>query len=245
TQPVIYNVANFTKPAPGQPALLSFDDVTTMFHEFGHALHGMFADQVYPTLSGTAVARDFVEFPSQFNENWALYPKVFTHYAVNYKTGKPMPKELVAKIKKAAKFNKGYASLEAYEAAFLDMQWHELTPSAVPTDVDSFETTALAKDGADLPAVPSRYRSSYFAHIWSNGYAAGYYAYAWTQMLDHDAYHWFLEHGGLTRANGQRFRDMILSRGNTEDYGTMFKAFRGRGPSIQPLLEDLGLKDKN
>jgi len=244
-QPVIYNVANFTKPAPGKPALLSFEDVTTMFHEFGHALHGMFADQEYPTLSGTNVARDFVEFPSQFNENWALNPKVFAHYAVNYKTHKPMPKALVAKIKKAAKFNQGYASLEAFEAAWLDMQWHELTPDNIPTDVKAFQEAALAKDGGDLPEVPSRYSSPYFAHIWSNGYAAGYYAYAWTQMLDHDAYSWFTENGGLTRKNGQRFRDMILSRGNTEDYGTMFKAFRGRDPSIQPMLKDLGLQDKN
>ncbi len=245
TQPVVYNVANFQKPAPGQPALLSFGDVTTMFHEFGHALHGMFADQEYPTLSGTAVARDFVEFPSQFNENWALDPKVFAHYAVNYKTHKPMPKELVAKIKKAAKFNKGYASLEAFEAAWLDMQWHELTPDQIPTDVAAFQEAALAKDGGVVPQVPTRYSSTYFAHIWSNGYAAGYYAYAWTQMLDHDAFSWFTEHGGLTRANGQRFRDMILSRGNTEDYGTMFKAFRGHDPSVQPMLDDLGLTDKN
>jgi len=244
TKPVVYNVANFTKPAAGQPALLSFDDVTTMFHEFGHALHGMFASQQYPTLSGTAVARDYVEFPSQFNENWALDPKVFAHYAVNYKTGEPMPQPLVDKIKKAAKFNKGYASLEAFEAAALDMQWHELTPAAIPTDVDSFEKAALAREAANVSAVPTRYRSSYFAHIWSNGYAAGYYAYAWTQMLDHDAFSWFKENGGLTRANGQRFRDMILSRGNTEDYGTMFKAFRGRDPSIQAMLDDLGLTDK-
>ena len=244
TKPVVYNVANFTKPAAGQPALLSFSDVTTMFHEFGHALHGMFASQEYPTLSGTNVARDYVEFPSQFNENWALDPKVFAHYAVNYKTGAPMPQPLVDKIKKAAKFNAGYASLEAWEAAAMDMQWHELAPGAVPTDVDSFERAALARVGANVSAVPTRYRSSYFAHIWSNGYAAGYYAYAWTQMLDHDAFSWFKENGGLTRANGQRFRDMILSRGNTEDYGTMFKAFRGRDPSIQPMLDDLGLKDK-
>ena len=244
TKPVVYNVTNFTKPAAGQPALLSFDDVTTMFHEFGHALHGMFGSQVYPSLSGTAVARDYVEFPSQFNENWALDPKVFAHYAVNYKTGEPMPQPLVDKIKKASKFNKGYASLEAFEAAALDMQWHELAPGAIPTDVDAFEKAALAKEGANLSSVPSRYRTSYFAHIWSNGYAAGYYAYAWTQMLDHDAFSWFKENGGLTRENGQRFRDMILSRGNTEDYGTMFKAFRGRDPSIQPMLDDLGLTDK-
>jgi peptidyl-dipeptidase Dcp len=244
SKPVVYNVTNFTKPAAGQPALLSFDDVTTMFHEFGHALHGMFGNQVYPTLSGTNVARDYVEFPSQFNENWALDPQVFAHYAVNYKTGEPMPQPLVDKIKKASKFNKGYASLEAYEAAALDMQWHELAPGAVPTDVDAFEKAALAKEGANLSSVPSRYRTSYFAHIWSNGYAAGYYAYAWTQMLDHDAFSWFKENGGLTRTNGQRFRDMILSRGNTADYGDMFRAFRGRDPSIQPMLDDLGLTDK-
>ena len=241
TKPVIYNVANFTKPADGQPALISSDDVTTMFHEFGHALHGLFADQEYPTLSGTNVARDFVEFPSQFNEHWALDPQVLKHYAVHYKTGAPMPQVLVDKIKKAATFNQGYAFGEVLAAAELDMQWHDLPASAPPQDVDAFETAALKRAGADFPDVPPRYRSSYFLHIWANGYSAGYYAYIWTEMLDDDAFAWFQAHGGLTRENGQRFRDMILSRGHTLDYGPMFKAFYGKDPDIGPLLEHRGL----
>ena len=242
TKPVVYNVANFTKPAPGQPALLSYDDVTTMFHEFGHALHGLFADEVYPTLSGTNVARDFVEFPSQFNEHWALNPKVLAHYAKNYQTGAPMPATLVAKIKKAATFNQGYMLGELLAAAELDMQWHTLPASAPVQEPDSFEQAALKRAGADFPDVPPRYRSSYFSHIWGGGYAAGYYAYLWTEMLDDDAYAWFTAHGGLTRANGQRFRDMILSRGHTEDYAPMFRAFYGKDPDIGPLLEHRGLK---
>ncbi len=241
TKPVIYNVANFTKPAPGQPALISFDDVTTMFHEFGHALHELFADEEYPTLSGVNVARDFVEFPSQFNEHWALYPAVLEHYAVNYKTGKPMPKELAGKIRRADKFNQGYALTELLAAAQLDMQWHTLPASAPKENVDQFETEALRKTHLDLKDVPPRYRSSYFLHIWTNGYAAGYYAYLWTEMLDDDAYQWFLEHGGMTRANGQRLRDLILSRGRTEDYGAMFRSFYGKNPDIGPMLQDRGI----
>ncbi len=242
TKPVIYNVANFSKPAAGQPALISSDDVTTMFHEFGHALHGLFADQTYPMLSGTNVARDFVEFPSQFNEHWALDPKVFAHYAKNYQTGAPMPQPLVDKIKKSAKFDQGYALGEVIEAATLDMDWHSLPASAGPQDVDKFETAALAKMGLDVADVPPRYRTSYFNHIWAGGYSAGYYAYLWTQMLEHDSYHWFMDHGGLTRANGQRFRDLILSRGHTLDYGPMFKAFYGKDPDIGPMLEEHGLE---
>jgi peptidyl-dipeptidase Dcp len=242
TKPVIYNVANFTKPAPGQPALLTFDDVTTMFHEFGHALHGLFADQQYPSLSGTNVARDFVEFPSQFNEHWASDPAVFKHYAVNVETGKPMPQVLVDKIKKAAKFNQGYELTELLAAAQLDMQWHTLPVGAPKEDVDKFEIQALKNTHLTLATVPPRYRSSYFLHIWSNGYAAGYYAYLWTEMLDDDAYAWFRKHGGLTRENGQRFRDLILSRGHTLDYGPMFRAFYGKDPEIGPMLEHRGLK---
>ncbi|HET7117679.1 MAG TPA: peptidyl-dipeptidase Dcp [Hanamia sp.] len=241
TKPVIYNVANFTKPAPGQPALISFDDVTTMFHEFGHALHGFFASQEYPSLSGTRVARDFVEFPSQFNEHWALDPKILKNYAVNYQTGAPMPQALVDKIKKAATFNIGYNLPELLEAAELDMEWHKLSSSDSLQNVDQFEIAALRKTKLYLPQVPPRYRSSYFKHIWANGYAAGYYAYLWTQMLADDAFSWFQENGGLTRANGQRFRDMILSRGNTEDLGTMFRDFRGHDPEIQPMLKNRGL----
>ncbi len=242
TKPVIYNVCNFTKPAPGQPALLSYDDVTTMFHEFGHALHGMFADEEYPSLSGTNVPRDFVEFPSQFNEHWALYPKVLEHYALNYKTGKPIPQELVDKIKKANNFNQGYDFTELLEAADLDMAWHTLPASAPLQNSDKFETASLKKDGLYIPQVPPRYRSSYFMHIWGNGYAAGYYAYLWSEMLDDDAYDWFLDHGGLTRANGERFRKMILSRGATEDYNTMFRNFTGHDPEIGPMLKYRGLK---
>ena len=242
TKPVVYNVTNFTKPAAGQPALLSFDDVTTMFHEFGHALHGMFAASRYPTLSGTNTARDFVEFPSQFNEQWATDPKVFANYAKHYQTGAPMPAALVEKIKKAKSFNQGYAMSELISAALLDMRWHMLPPNSPKPDVDAFEANALKQAGFTLPQVPPRYRSSYFAHIWGSGYAAGYYAYLWTQMLDSDAFEWFQEHGGLTRENGQIFRDKILSRGNTEELGKLYRDFRGRDPSIEPMLKDRGLK---
>lgn len=242
TKPVIYNVCNFTKPADGQPALISFSDVTTMFHEFGHGLHGLFADQQYPSLSGTQTARDFVEFPSQFNEHWASDPQVFKHYATHYQTKEPMPQALVDKIKKAATFNQGYSLTEILAAADLDMKWHMVAPGTSLPDVDKFETQALHDTHLDLPQVPSRYRTSYFLHIWSNGYAAGYYAYLWTEMLDDDAFSWFKEHGGLTRENGQRFRDMILSRGNTLDLATMFRNFRGHDPNIEPMLEDRGLK---
>jgi peptidyl-dipeptidase Dcp len=241
TKPVVFNVANFTNPAPGQPALLSWDDVSTMFHEFGHGLHGMFADARYPSLSGTSVARDFVEFPSQINEHWALDPKVMAHYAINGATGKPMPQELADKIRKAATFNQGYDLTEILAAAQLDMQWHTLPADAPPQAVDQFEAEALKRTGVDLPQVPSRYRSSYFLHIWSNGYAAGYYAYLWAEMLDDDAFAWFEENGGLTRANGDRFRAMILSRGNTEDLATMYREFRGREPKIEPMLKVRGL----
>jgi peptidyl-dipeptidase Dcp len=241
TKPVIYNVANFTKPAPGQPALISFDDTTTMFHEFGHALHGLFASQTYPLVSGTNVARDFVEFPSQFNEHWALYPDVLKHYAVNYKTGATIPQALVDKIKASQTWGQGYELGELLAASQLDMQWHTLPPGAPKQDVDAFETKALKTTGTDFPNVPTRYRSSYFLHIWANGYASGYYAYQWTVMLDDDAYAWFTTHGGLTRANGQRFRDLILSRGHTLDYGPMFRAFYGKDPDIGPMLEHRGL----
>lgn len=241
TLPVIYNVANFPKPAPGEPALLSFTDVTTMFHEFGHALNGMFADTEYPSLSGTSVPRDFVEFPSQFNEHWALYPAVFDHYAKNYKTGAPMPAELFAKIKKSRTFNQGYMMTELLAAAELDMQWHMLPASTPLENPDTFETEALRKTHLLVPYVPPRYRSSYFMHIWGNGYQAGYYAYLWTEMLDDDAFQWFMDHGGLTRANGDRFRKMVLSRGNTEDLETMYERWLGAKPSIGPMLKHRGL----
>jgi peptidyl-dipeptidase Dcp len=241
-KPVVYNVANFVKPAAGQPALLTFDDVTTMFHEFGHALHSMFANTEYPSLSGTNVPRDFVEFPSQFNEHWAMDPKIFAHYAVHYKTGEPMPQALADKIRKAATFNQGYALTELLSAALLDMSWHTLPASAPLQDVDQLELRSLKENHVDLAAVPPRYRSSYFLHIWGNGYAAGYYAYLWTEMLDDDAFQWFKENGGLTRANGDRFRSMVLAPGNTRDLATLYRDFRGRDPSVEPMLEDRGLK---
>ena len=242
-KPVIYNVANFTKPAAGQPALLSFDDVVTMFHEFGHALNGMFADTKYPSLSGANTARDFVEFPSQFNEHWASDPKVFANYAKNYKTGEPMPQPLVDKIKKAANFNKGYDMTELVSAALLDMGWHTLAADAPKQDADAFEAKTLKDDKIDLSYVPPRYRSSYFSHIWGGGYAAGYYAYLWTEMLADDGFQWFTDHGGLTRDNGDRFRQMVLSRGNTEDLEKMYETWRGKAPSIEPMLINRGLKE--
>jgi peptidyl-dipeptidase Dcp len=237
--PVIYNVANLPKPAPGQPALISFDDATTMFHEFGHALHGFFANYVYP--SEGASARDFVEFPSQFNEHWALDPKVLANYAHHYKTGAPIPPPMIDKLRRADNFNQGYSLGELIAVAELDMQWHALPASAPRQDADAFETTALGKTGLDVEHVPPRYRSTYFSHIWSGGYAAGYYGYLWTQMLENDAFAWFEQHGGLTRANGDRFRDLVLSRGHSQDYDVMFRAFYGKDPDIEPMLKDRGL----
>ncbi|SFU77404.1 peptidyl-dipeptidase Dcp [Xenorhabdus koppenhoeferi] len=244
TKPVIYNVTNFTKPAPGQPALLSYDEVIILFHEFGHALHGMFADQKYPSLSGTNTARDFVEFPSQLNEYWARDPKVFAHYARHYQTGEAMPQALVDKINKADKFNKGYLMTEMLSAALLDMHWHMLATDQPQKDVDKFEEESLQQDNIALSYVPPRYRSSYFKHIWGGGYSAGYYAYLWTEMLADDAFVWFTEHGGLTLENGQRFRDKVLSRGNSEDLEKLYIDFRGKPPSIEPMLKKRGLKEQ-
>lgn len=244
TKPVIYNVCNYTKPAEGEPALISFDEVITLFHEFGHALHGLFADQTYPSLSGTNVARDFVEFPSQFNEHWALDPQVFRNYAVHYETGEPMPQELVDKIKKAATFNQGFALTEVLAAAALDMQWHTIGSNAQIESVDDFEEMALTRTKLNLEQIPPRYRSNYFAHIFGGGYAAGYYAYLWTEMLDNDAYEWFKENGGLTRENGERYRETVLSRGNTLDYAEMYRNLTGRDPRIEPMLKNRGLASK-
>ncbi len=240
TKPVIYNECNFTKPADGEPALISYDDVTTMFHEFGHALHGFFADQKYVTLSGTNVARDFVELPSQFNEHWAMYPDVFKNYAIHYKTGEPMPESLVQKIKNASTFNQGYMLTELLAAAELDLQWHTISADKQIDDASTFETEALNNTNLNIKEIPPRYRSTYFLHIWGNGYAAGYYAYLWAEMLDNDAFEWFNENGGLTRENGDRFRNMILSRGNTEDFDLMYQNFSGRKPNITPMLKHRG-----
>jgi len=240
TKPVVYNVENFTKPAPGQPALLSFTDVTTMFHEFGHALHAMLSTIKYPSLGSTP--RDFVEFPSQINEHWALEPSVFANYAKHYKTGKPMPKSLVDKIKASRTFNQGFATTEYLGAALLDMAWHTLPPDTALQDVNAFEPEALTRFHINMPEVPPRYHTTYFSHVWGGGYAAGYYAYLWSEVLDDDAFYWFREHGGMSRANGQRFREMILSRGGTEDPAALYRAFRGRDPIVEPLLIERGLK---
>jgi len=241
TRPVIYNVCNYQKPAEGQPALISWDDVITLFHEFGHTLHGLFASQRYATLSGTNTPRDFVEFPSQINEHWASHPQVFAHYARHYETGEPMPDALREKMLSATQFNKGYDMTELLSAALLDMNWHGLSASEAPDDVEAFEIAALEREQLHLPAVPPRYRSSYFAHIFGGGYAAGYYAYLWTQMLADDGYQWFVEQGGLNRENGQKFREAILSRGNSSDLAELYRAWRGHDPQIEPMLVNRGL----
>jgi peptidyl-dipeptidase Dcp len=239
THPVVVNNLNFTKPAPGQKAFLSSENVTVLFHEFGHALHGFFQTVNYPTLAGTP--RDFVEFPSQFNEHWAFEPSILAHYAKHSETGAPMPDALVEKIRKTKTFDQGYKTTEYVAAALLDLAWHTLPPDAPKQEPIAFEKSALERFHIDLAAVPPRYRSTYFAHIFGGGYAAGYYAYMWAEVIDDDAWSWFQENGGLSRKNGDRFRQMILSRGHTEDLAAMYRAFRGRDPIVQPLLEERGL----
>ncbi|KZQ83434.1 dipeptidyl carboxypeptidase [Klebsiella aerogenes] len=239
--PVIYNVCNYQKPKAGGCALLSWDDVITLFHEFGHALHGLFANQRYASLSGTNMPRDFVEFPSQIYEHWAREPQVFAHYAKHYQTGEAMPDDLRDSMFRASTFNKGYDMSELLAAALLDMHWHSVTPQGLPQDVDAFEQQSLREEQMDLAAVPPRYRSSYFSHIFGGGYAAGYYAYLWTQMLADDGYQWFVEQGGLTRENGQRFREAILSRGNSCDLEALYRDWRGHDPLIEPMLKNRGL----
>ncbi|EIQ79941.1 peptidase M3 family protein [Shigella flexneri 1235-66] len=241
TRPVIYNVCNYQKPAQGQPALLLWDDVITLFHEFGHTLHSLFASQRYATLSGTNTPRDFVEFPSQINEHWASDPQVFARYARHVETGEKMPQPLLEKMQRASLFNKGYDMTELLSAALLDMRWHSLEQSVSSLSVDEFEQQALAAEGLDLQAVPPRYRSSYFAHVFGGGYAAGYYAYLWTQMLADDGYQWFVEQGGLTRENGQKFREAILSRGNSTDLAELYCQWSGRDPKMEPMLKHRGL----
>ncbi len=240
-RPVIYNVCNYQKPANGQLALLSWDDVITLFHEFGHTLHGLFANQRFATLSGTNTPRDFVEFPSQINEHWASHPQVFARFARHYQTGEPMPDDLREKMLNATQFNKGYDMTELLSAALLDMSWHAIDAQENIESLDTFESAALKKEGLDLSAVPPRYRSSYFAHIFGGGYAAGYYAYLWTQMLADDGYQWFEEHGGLTRENGQKFREAILSRGNSSDLAELYHEWRGHDPKLEPMLINRGL----
>ncbi len=237
TEPVIYNVGNFTKPAEGQPGLISFSDVITLFHEFGHTLHGMFSEARYGSLAGTSVPRDFVEFPSQFNEYWALDPEVFGNYAKHWETGEPMPEELSGKIRQSVKFNEGYKRTELLAAAELDMAWHTQAAGAAAAECGAFEQTALEAKGLLVWAIPPRYRSTYFSHIWGTGYAAGYYAYMWAEMLENAAIEWFKENGGLTRENGDRLRKMVLSRGNTEELGPMFDRWIGGAGKVGPAKE--------
>ena len=219
-KPVIYNVCNYTPPTEQLPCLLSFSEVETLFHEFGHALHAFFAEQQYATLAGTAVARDFVEFPSQFNEYWALHPEVLPHYARHYLSQEVITPSLIEKLKASHDFNRGYAFCEVLASAYLDMQWHTLPASAQVTEVDAFENESVKRFPKEVPV---RYRSFYFSHIFGGGYAAGYYAYQYSEILAEDTYQWFESHGGLTRQNGDRFRSLILSRGNTMDYQEMMK----------------------
>ena len=241
-QPVITQNCNYVKPAAGQPCLLSWDDVTTLFHEFGHALHGMLSAQKYPKFAGTNTSTDFVEFPSQVNENFALVPSVFNNFAKHYKTGEVMPAELAEKLRKASRFNQGYATTEYLAAALLDLEWHSLPADApLVTDVDAFEKAALQKYGLDVAQVPPRYRSCYFSHAWT-GYAANYYAYLWSEVMDADAYAWFNANGGMTRANGDKFRAAVLSQGGSKPEAELYRDLTGRDPSVEPLLVKRGLK---
>jgi peptidyl-dipeptidase Dcp len=246
-KPVVTNNLNIPKPQPGRPALLTFDEVTTMFHEFGHAIHGMLSNVRYPLLSGTNVPRDFVEFPSQYNEMWAREPVVLAHFAKHYQTGAPMPQELLNKVLTAQKFNQGYATTEYLAAAMLDQEWHLIDASQAPTAdrVAAFEAAALQKNGIDFPDVPPRYHSDYFSHIFAGGYSSGYYAYLWSEVLARDTGKWMHDHGGLTRANGDYLRDKVLSRGRSQDPQTQFRNFYGRDPDIGPLIEYRGLAEQS
>ncbi|NOT89480.1 MAG: M3 family metallopeptidase [Lysobacter sp.] len=240
--PVVANHLNIPKPPAGEPTLMTWDEVTTMFHEFGHALHGMFSDVQYPRFSGTNVPRDFVEYPSQVNEMWADWPEVLANYAKHHQTGEPMPKALLDKVLAASKFNQGFTTTEYLGAAMLDQSYHQLSADQVPAgkDLIAFEAAALKKNGTDFYAVPPRYRTTYFSHI-MGGYSAGYYAYIWSEVLDAESVEWFKENGGLSRKNGDWFRAKLLSRGGSEDAISTFKQFRGREPQIEPLLKRRGL----
>lgn len=239
TRPVVVNNLNIVKPPAGEPTLMTFDQVNTMFHEFGHALHGLFSAVRFPRFSGTAVPRDFVEYPSQVNEMWAVWPEVLANYAKHHETGEPMPQDLVDRMLEAQKFNQGFGTVEYLAAALLDWAWH--TVDGDPGDPVEFERRALSGAGVDLPLVPPRYRSTYFAHIWAGGYSAGYYSYIWSEVLDADTVEWFEENGGLSRANGDAFRRELLSKGGSVEAMTAFRSFRGRDPRIEPLLERRGL----
>lgn len=241
-KPVIANHLNVVKPPKGEPTLMSFDEVITTFHEFGHALHGMFSDVNYPYFAGTSVPRDFVEYPSQVNEMWAIWPEVLKNYAVHHETGKPMPKELLDKVLATQKFNQGFSTTEYLAASLLDQALHQLSPDQVPTgeEIIAFEADALKTAGVAMDVIPPRYRSTYFSHI-IGGYSAGYYSYIWSEVLDADTVEWFKENGGLKRENGDHFRKTLLSRGGSKDALKIFKDFRGAEPNIQPLLDRRGL----
>jgi peptidyl-dipeptidase Dcp len=243
-KPVVINNLNIVKPPEGQPVLLTFDEVTTMFHEFGHALHGMFSNAEYPTLAGTAVPRDFVEYPSQYNEMWARDPGVLANFAKHYQTGEPLPKALLDKVLAAGKFDEGFRTTEYIAAAIVDQSWHQISPEQAPpaAGVMAFEKASLQKAGIDYPPVPPRYHTPYYSHIFAGGYSAGYYAYLWSEVLARDTEFWFKAHGGLKRENGDRFRSMVLSRGRTADPKTLFENFYGKPADIGPLLEHRGLK---
>ncbi|MFZ6771713.1 M3 family metallopeptidase [Undibacterium sp. SXout7W] len=240
--PVIANHLNIPQPPAGQPTLLTVDEVKTAFHEFGHALHGMLSNVRYPRFSGTSVPRDFVEYPSQVNEMWALWPEVLQHYAKHYQTGQVIPSALVEKLSQIQQCNQGYTTTSYLASALLDQRWHQLTPDQIPTDVLAFERTALKEAGVEMDAVPPRYRTTYFSHVFSGGYSAGYYAYVWSEVLDAESVEWFKEHGGLTRKNGDWFREQLLSRGGSVDPMLSFRQFRGRDPEITPLLIRRGLR---
>lgn len=241
TKPVVANHLNIPKPPPGEATLLTHDEVRTAFHEFGHALHGIFSNVKYPRFSGTNVPRDFVEYPSQVNEMWATWPEVLKNFAKHYKTGEPMPQPLLDKVEASEKFNQGFKTTEYLSASLLDQAWHQLDPSQIPHDAIAFEKQALEKAGVDYPPVPPRYRTFYFSHIFTSAYSAGYYSYLWSEVLDTDTVEYFKQHGGLTRENGDRFREMLLSRGGSADALGLFKKFTGREPYIEPLLERRGL----
>ena len=243
TKPVVYNELNIVKPAPGEPTLLSFDETTTLFHEFGHADHGLFSLVKYPSLAGTNTARDFVEFPSQFNEDWAIDPAVLANYAKHYKTGEPIPQALLDKVMKAVSFNQGFNTVEYLAAALLDMEWHMIGADEEVKDVAAFEKAALEKHGIDYAPVPPRYKSAYFSHTFAGGYSAGYYAYLWTEVLAADAFAHMAENGGLTRENGDLFRKEILSKGNSEDLMENYVEFRGQEPTVDALMKRRGLTD--
>lgn len=242
TKPVVANHLNIPKPAAGEPTLLTYDEARTLFHEFGHALHGMFSDVKYPRFAGTRVPRDFVEFPSQVNEMWMAWPEILNNYAKHYQIGAPMPKELLDKVQASAKFNEGFRTTEYLAASILDQRWHQLPADKIPTDVLGFESSVLKDAGVDFAPVPPRYRTTYFSHVFAGGYSAGYYGYLWSEKLDADTVEWFTENGGLQRKNGDHFRKALLSKGGTMDAMQMYREFRGRDARIEPLLERRGLK---